>query len=247
VLNNLGIDAYEEGDWDEAISLYRRSREALGRAGAWVEAADTDNNIAEILSDQGHLEEAERLVRESLRTHRAAGHTMGIAYSIQHLGRATARGGQPGGRELLTEALELWRAIGSAASEIETEAKLAEAMLFDGDHLEALGLLHPALERERHVAVVPWLRALLRRLAGSALVLAGDRDAGLAAVHEAIDISRANHAQFELAMGLDTLARLDPADPAAAPARREADELFARLGVISLALVPLPVLAGVRR
>ena len=74
-----------------------RSREALGRAGAWVEAADTDNNIAEILSDQGRLDEAERLVRESLRTHRAAEYPMGIAYSIQHLGRIMARGGPHGG------------------------------------------------------------------------------------------------------------------------------------------------------
>jgi tetratricopeptide (TPR) repeat protein len=246
VLNNLGIDAYEEGEWDEAISLYRRSREALARAGAWVEAADTDLNIAEILGDQGHLDEAEQLVRESLRTHRAAEYPMGIAYSTQYLGRITARAGRPGGRELLADALDQWRTIGSAALEIETETKLAEAMLFDGDHAAALELLRPALERERHVAVVPWLRALLRRLMGSALGQAGDREAGLDAVREAIGIARDSHSQFELAMGLETLARLDGTDAASAPAQQEADELFARLGVISIAAVPLPTLADVR-
>ena len=246
VLNNLGIDAYEEGEWDEAISLYRRSREALARAGAWVEAADTDLNIAEILADQGHLDEAEQLVRESLRTHRAAEYPMGIAYSTQYLGRITARAGRPGGRELLADALDQWRTIGSAALEIETETKLAEAMLFDGDHAAALELLHPALERERHVAVVPWLRALLRRLVGSALGQAGDREAGLDAVREAIRIARDSHSQFELAMGLETLARLDRTGAASASAQQEADELLARLGVISIAVVPLPALAGVR-
>jgi tetratricopeptide (TPR) repeat protein len=246
VLNNLGIDAYEEGEWDEAIAYYRRSYEALARAGAWVEAADTGYNIAEILADQGHLEEAERLVRESGRTHRAAEYPMGIAYATQYLGRITARARKPGGRELLTDALEQWRTIGSAALEIETEAKLAEAMLFDGDHAAALELLRPALERERHVAVVPWLRALLRRLLGSALAQAGDREGGLAAVDEAVRMSRANHAQFELAMGLETLVRLDPTGAAAASARHEADELFARLGVIEIVPVPLPAVAGVR-
>jgi class 3 adenylate cyclase/tetratricopeptide (TPR) repeat protein len=246
VLNNLGIDAYEEGAWDEALAFYRRSYEALARAGAWVEAADTGYNIAEILADQGHLEEAERLVREGRRTHRAAEYPMGIAYATQYLGRITARAGKPGGRELLTDALEQWRAIGSAALEIETEAKLAEAMLFEGDHAAALALLGPALERERQVAVVPWLRALLRRLMGSALGQVGDRDGAVDAVTEAIRISRDSLSQFELAMGLETLARLDPTDPASASARQEADELFARLGVISIAAVPLPALADVR-
>ena len=241
VLNNLGIDAYEEGQWDEAIGLYQRSREALGRAGAWVEAADTDNNIAEILSDQGRLDEAEALVRESLRTHRAAEYPMGIAYSIQHLGRIMARGGRTAeARDLLTEALDLWVEIGSAASTTETEAKLAEAMLLEGNHAGALAVLGPAVERGRQLAVVPWLRALLQRLLGSALVQAGDREAGIAVLHEAVSLSRASGSQFELAMGLDALARLHPGTPEAASGRHEADEVFHRLGVIGIARIPLP-------
>ena len=241
VLNNLGIDAYEEGQWDEAIGLYQRSREALGRAGAWVEAADTDNNIAEILSDQGRLDEAERLVRESLRTHRAAEYPMGIAYSIQHLGRIMARGGRTAeARDLLTEALDLWVEIGSAASTTETEAKLAEAMLLEGNHAGALAVLGPAVERGRQLAVVPWLRALLQRLLGSALVQAGDREAGVAVLYEAVSLSRASGSQFELAMGLDALARLDAGTPEAASARHDADEVLNRLGVIGIARIPLP-------
>ena len=241
MLNNLGIDAYEEGQWDEAIGLYQRSREALGRAGAWVEAADTDNNIAEILSDQGRLDEAERLVRASLRTHRAAEYPMGIAYSIQHLGRIMARGGRTAeARDLLTEALDLWVEIGSAANTTETEAKLAEAMLLEGNHAGALAVLGPAVERGRQLAVVPWLRALLQRLLGSALVQAGDREAGVAVLYEAVSLSRASGSQFELAMGLDALARLDAGTPEAASARHDADEVLNRLGVIGIARIPLP-------
>jgi tetratricopeptide (TPR) repeat protein/class 3 adenylate cyclase len=241
VLNNLGIDAYEEGRWDTAIGLYQRSREVLGRAGAWVEAADTDNNIAEILSDQGRLDEAEGLVRESLRTHRAAEYPMGIAYSLQHLGRIMARAGRTAeARHLLTEALDRWREIGGAASTTETEAKLAEAMLLEGDHIGALAALGPAVERGRQLAVVPWLRALLQRLLGSALVQAGDREAGVAAIRDALSISRASGSQFELAMALDGLARLDPGGAAAASARHEADEVLSRLGVIAIAPIPLP-------
>ncbi len=104
----------------------------------------------------------------------------------------------------------------------------------------ALAVLGPAVERGRQLAVVPWLRALLQRLLGSALVQAGDREAGIAALHEAVSLSRASGSQFELAMGLDALARLHPGTPEAASGRHEADEVFDRLGVIGIARIPLP-------
>ena len=151
-------------------------------------------------------------MRESLRTHRAAEYPMGIAYSIQHLGRIMARGGRTAeARDLLTQALDLWVEIGSAASTTETEAKLAEAMLLEGNHAGALAVLGPAVERGRQLAVVPWLRALLQRLLGSALVQAGDREAGIAVLHEAVSLSRAS--------GSAVRARDGPRRPRAAACR----------------------------
>ena len=63
VLNNLGIEAYYEGRWDEALDLYGRSKEARTRIGDVVNAALVANNIGEIHSDQGRLAEATRAVR----------------------------------------------------------------------------------------------------------------------------------------------------------------------------------------
>ncbi|HEY2887707.1 MAG TPA: AAA family ATPase, partial [Candidatus Limnocylindrales bacterium] len=62
VLNNLGIDAYFEGRWDDALDLYGRSKAAKERAGDVSNAATQSNNEAEILSDQGHLGEARTLL-----------------------------------------------------------------------------------------------------------------------------------------------------------------------------------------
>jgi hypothetical protein len=57
--NNLGIEAYFAGRWDEASELYRRSGALSGRVGDVVNVTRAENNEGEILSDQGKLEEAE--------------------------------------------------------------------------------------------------------------------------------------------------------------------------------------------
>jgi tetratricopeptide (TPR) repeat protein len=47
VLSNLGMFAYFDGGWDEAVMMYRRSRESGERAGTPAEVANTDCNIGE--------------------------------------------------------------------------------------------------------------------------------------------------------------------------------------------------------
>ena len=226
VLNNLGIDAYEEGQWDEAIGLYQRSREALGRAGAWVEAADTDNNIAEILSDQGRLDEAEGLVRESLRTHRAAEYPMGIAYSIQHLGRirraAAARrrpatcsprrsicGSRSAVRPARPRPRRSWprRCCSKATTPLPSRCS-ARRSNGDGNSPSS----HGCGRSSSGSSAARWCRPAIAKPAS--------RSAGSEC------ISRASGSQFELAMGLDALARLHPGTPEAASGRHEADEVF---------------------
>ena len=64
VLNNLGMFAYFDGRWDDAIALYRRrGRMRRTLPVARRDVAYTDCNVGEILSDQGHLDEAEASLR----------------------------------------------------------------------------------------------------------------------------------------------------------------------------------------
>lgn len=58
VLDNLGVHASYERRWSEALSHYRQSREAKERVGDAIGAAVQMNNEAEILSDQGRLDDA---------------------------------------------------------------------------------------------------------------------------------------------------------------------------------------------
>ncbi len=72
VVNNLGIEAYYDGRWDEAFELYRQSGELSERVGDVVNVARAQNNEGEIVSDQGQLDEAEALFSEARRVWRAA-------------------------------------------------------------------------------------------------------------------------------------------------------------------------------
>ncbi len=67
VLNNLGIDAYYEGRWDQALDLYGRSQAFRQRVGDVVGAAASANNIGEIKSDQGHFQSARRALHRGAR------------------------------------------------------------------------------------------------------------------------------------------------------------------------------------
>src|SRR4029079_17926663 len=93
-LNNLGIDAYYEGRWDDALEYYERSRRARERIGDVVGAAMIANNIAEILSDQGLYREAETELRQVDETSTAAGSLLMTAVAAGNLGRLAARMGR---------------------------------------------------------------------------------------------------------------------------------------------------------
>ena len=68
-LNNLGIDAYYEGDWEKAVDGMSGAK-LFERIGDVTNVAMSTNNIGEILSDQGRLEEAKRCSRLSYTTPR---------------------------------------------------------------------------------------------------------------------------------------------------------------------------------
>jgi len=71
--NDLGAFAYWQGRWDDAVRFYEKAQDQYKRAGNLPLVATTFGNVAEILSDRGQLDEAERLVREALRISEGVG------------------------------------------------------------------------------------------------------------------------------------------------------------------------------
>ena len=247
VLNQMGIVAYWQGRWDEAVSLYERSAEAGRRSGALVEIALVTNNIAEIRSDQGRIAEAEALLGEALAIWRGAGRRLAVGWAISNLGRAAARDGRlDEAAELLDEGRMILKEIGAEALLLETEAREAERLVLAGDPAPALELierLEPAASRLGGTAYVV---ALLERLSGCALCQAGELRQGWARLGLSLLRSRESGAQYEAALSLHALARAGQLLGAGTSADMavEAQAILDRLGVVQVPDIPLPPVNG---
>ncbi len=210
VLNNLAIDSYYAGRWDEAADLYRQGREASDRAGDVVMVATFDNNIAEILSDQGRLDEAAELFQRAESVWRASGYPVGEALVASNIGRLAMRQGDHAtASSRLADAITRFEEMGAAALAAETRIRIVECLICQARTDEALDLLD---ELSRHSAdrapMLTWLRA-------HALAVADD-DSATATMTEAVELLAGVGQPYELALARIALARLTHTeDPAA--------------------------------
>jgi class 3 adenylate cyclase/tetratricopeptide (TPR) repeat protein len=248
VLNNMAGLAYWEGRWDECLERYGLAREAWTKTGDQVNAAVATAGTAEILLEQGRLDEAERASREALRVWQAAGHRWGMAYATLLLGRMADRAGNPGrARPLLEQARAWFSQVGAADLVLETDARRAEGFVLEGKGAEALGLVSELLKGARSGGSATH-GPLLHRVRGYALMQVGDLQGAGDALELSLRLARAGDAGHEAAATLQASAELIrirglPPPPELA---RESRELFTRLGVVAVPTVPLPAPAVVR-
>ena len=247
IYNNLGMFAWLRGRWDEAVELFDKGRQLRLRIGDEVDAATGTLNIAEVLSDQGRLDEARPLFEESLRVWRAADFGIGVAYVDQQ-----PRHASPAGSGDFERAAELYDAAARAVPRrwcqshelIDTDARIAEALVFQGrsrrgDRAGVGRARADGSPRRRHpgpdAPPHPRLRAGADRRS---------RPAPSDELRGSLEAGRARNARYEVALTLDAIARVAEAGGRLdAPARAEADELFAALGVVFVPTVPLDRLA----
>ena len=233
-LNNLGIDAYYEGRWDEALEYYGRSRAARERIGDVVGAATIANNIAEILSDQGRLDEAEAELREVRAICEAAGSRLMTAVADANLGRAAARAGRVDeARELLSAAVEALREIDAGSFVVEVQARIAEAALFAGDFEGALEEADEA-EAITGTSAPPAVQALLHRIRGQALLLRGGEGDSAGEFEESLRIARDGGMLYETALTLRARAKHTGSEEDA----QEAQRIFRELDIVDVPWLP---------
>jgi tetratricopeptide (TPR) repeat protein len=232
-LNNMGVIAKERSQWSESRELYDRARvlfEAMGNRG---DEAVAKYNIAEILSDQGHCADAERLLREVIRVWRAAGADADVAEARRELGRAAGRRGDfDAALALFAEARAEQVTHGQPGEVLATDARTAEVLALAGRGPEALALAEGALARvddtDGGAMVVPGLL----RTRGWAHLQAGSPEAARAEFAEAESLARTRDDAYQVAQALEGLIAVGKAlglDVAAATA--EVDEIHGRLGI----------------
>ena len=242
VLNNLGIDAYYEGRWDDALDIYRRSRNLRDRVGDVIGAATATNNIGEIKSDQGHYEEAANLFDEVYSITSAAGALYLANLARSNLGRLAARRGHTDEAEtLLRDALAGFEEIEARSFVLETNARLAEHAVLTDRGTDALLQADETLAALDEAGGGAGLGPMVHRLRGYALMQTGDLDGASAAIDESVRAARETGESYELALSLEARVRLASLRNTSAPeAEKESVAILERLGVVARPEIPLP-------
>ncbi len=221
VLNLLGIRAYYRGAWSMAASLYGQSGGAAAAAGNVERASIEEANAAEILIDQGRLDEARPLIRTALRVFEASDNPYLVAFVTAFSGRAELRSGNTdAAAAAFRSAAERFDALGEHDEAIDVRVRLIEAEL-DGGRVDVARELEAALPSD---AAGPRLLRQRARLAATD----GDGETARALVTAAVDYPTST--PFERALSLAQRFALIGADADRVEARR----LLTELGVTDI-------------
>ena len=229
---NLGVQAYSDGRWDDAVMRYRRSEEAFLPGGNTSHAAFAAANLAEVLIGRGALEEAEAVARDARRALRASRLAVGAIFAEIQLGRLAILRGE---LEQAIAGLELIvaeaRSIGHSGMVLEAAIQLADAQVRHGAAEAALATLAEAERRGGDEAALT--EAPVRRVQASALAALGRLDEAGLRLDEALRAARAQGLLYEELQILQARAghaRLVGASPEERELQ-EADRLLQLLGL----------------
>jgi class 3 adenylate cyclase/tetratricopeptide (TPR) repeat protein len=235
--NNLGGYAYFAGEWDDACNHYERAEEVQNRMGNPVDAATASGNIAEILSDQGHIHSPEPRLRDAHRIFAASGDPFGIAFTERLLAVGASR------RQEFDKADQLFASASAGFDELgmvdevfHTDLSRAESLLVRGESEAALSRLDEMAATQDPTSELADFMSTLRRLRGEALMLTGDPVGARADLDRAEAAAREEGSDYELALILTAQDRLDALGGSSKRSEltEERDQLLEHLGVVRI-------------
>jgi tetratricopeptide (TPR) repeat protein len=233
---NLGAYAYYAGEWDDACRHYERAEEAQNKMGSPVNAAVASGNIAEILSDQGHVHAPEPRLRDAYRIFAASGDRWGVAFTERLLAVGASRQHQfDEADRLFASARAEFTDLGLADEVFHTDLNRAESLIVRGDADRALELLDEMADTPDPTSELADFMSTLHRLRGEAMLVRGDLSVARSELDLAEAAAREAGSDFELAL---TLAASDRLETIAGDGRpelaEERDRILEHLGVVRL-------------
>jgi tetratricopeptide (TPR) repeat protein len=235
--NTFGMCAYFAGHWDTAVEFYAVAEQASRQIGRDHDAAAVAANRAEILVQQGRIEESVPVLAAAIRVLLAAQATSFLGFAMTVFGRAAlAQGNYDEAMDRFGEARALSLEMGEIDESLTIDALAAECHLRSGEIAEALTFATHTMERAKQVGDDASAEPLLHRVRGEALIAMGRVADGHATLRASLAAARERHAANEVEASLATLLKAGAAadDAESAAWRSEWSELVERLGIVTV-------------
>ena len=197
---NLGVQAYAEGRWDEALDRYGRAADELRRVGDPTSAALADANMVEVLISRGQLDEAEALLDGAQRVLRASGLAWRVFAETQQARLDIESGNLDAAISGLIETIDQCKMLGLPYFLVEASIYLATAYARSGEPQRALDVLDEAERAGGEEGTQ--LSAALSRVRGLALLSLGDVEEAGHQLELASRLAREQELRFDLAQTL---------------------------------------------
>ena len=233
LLLNLGVSAYNESDWETALDWFESAADAYRRAGDVIGEAIVTNNRAEILIDQGRLDEAAQCLDDARRVFRATRYEIGVAATTSARSRVALRNGDvESAARLNAEARAEFERLGAHELVVDADARAAEQLATYGDPAEAVKVCTKVREEVDNHDGLPVVAIAARRYLAVALARSGQPESALTVIDEALARARTAGSLHEVALALALRAHL-----VGEPMPAEAQEIAERLGIADHALL----------
>jgi tetratricopeptide (TPR) repeat protein len=233
-LNNLAVQAFGAGRWEEALTKYRLATEIFHRIGDTAWEAGCLFNQMELLVRQRRYADAQSLLPDVLRIARAVHDDELVALAQREQGQLLAHQGQVDQAvHLLTETRARFEELGEPEEARTTDLALADILLLGGRVEEATAVLDEVvagLDLAEMLAVSASFHLLTARASKAAGDYSGARDhlsTGLNAAEGSGNVYTRGLLLAELAEVTKNLQ-----DPEAADLARQASEVLGALGVL---------------
>jgi class 3 adenylate cyclase/tetratricopeptide (TPR) repeat protein len=226
-LNNLAMQDFTGGRWDESLANLGRAIDIFRRIGDTAAEGNTSYNLAELLVRQGRYAEAAHVLPDVLRIARAVEDDELVALAQREQARTFARTGDVDAAViLLQDTRDRFESLGEPAEVRTTDLALAEVLQDAGRTAEAAEALDLVAAAEEPTAT-------FHRLVGRLHLAAGRPEEARSELLAGLEIAEHEGDRFEQGLLLRDLVTVDgPHGSRDQDLKRRADQILDSIGVI---------------